>query len=167
MDEIKRLIERRQAQAVMNKVTAKLTVIAEFLGQPIVHDGTGPHDDPYDPFWAPEPEIVRTLDEADGTRSIGFHYDGLRIGRNFEIRHLTEDRDIRATMDGRVVYQEVEGEVTAYSPRPDWEELVERLYEQARRAADQQAATDKKEKKARLNAQAANFIQKLRDAWGF
>lgn len=83
------------------------------------------------------------------------------------MRWLEAAADLRATYNGHVVYHEVEGELQAYVPRPDWESLMEHLYGQAKQIAESRTAAAKEKERGRLLRQASEFVQNLRSTWGF
>jgi len=165
MDEIRRLIERRHVKAVLDKVTLKLMTVAEHLGKPIMSEGPAAIFPTVVPEWGAEEEDIRSWDGE--SNRLGYIYDSLHLGQNLEVRWLETDAELRATYDGHVVYHEVEGELQAYVPRPDWEALMDHLYQQAKQVAESRTAEAKEKERGRLLRQAGEFVQNLRSTWGF
>jgi len=173
MEEIKRLIEDRQVQAIKREITKKLMCIVRNMGQPIYGNtgfGTGLNVNSYDPdAWLLEEERLQggdlLLASADDYSSNGYLYDALSIGHNFEIRYM--DTSLRAKYDGHIVYLEEEGKLKAYVPEEKWEQLVAGLYAKAKPLDDQRRVKDKEESKAWFMKQAAKFLEELRKSWGF
>ena len=107
---IKSLIDLRLIEATKKKISHKLITIAENLGDPIISENSYGSilpdyweyeiDDPYD--------ADRISDAEDNTEShIGYHYDSLKHGFNFEILLRSYDDKIsllRANLNGAYFY---------------------------------------------------------------
>lgn len=172
MDEIKKLIEDRQMMATKKQLSSKLTIIASNLGSGIYGDtgfgaGLGGSSLDTEAWMLPEEKDEEILDAEDQEYSdMGYLFDSLNMGHNFEIRLLTHEREIRATYNGYVVYLEEEGKLKAYVPNAIWENLVDKLYLQAKPKEDDKRIATKEVNQKRFMQQAAEFMKELRDSWG-
>lgn len=171
MDEIKRLIESRQIEAVKKQLTQKLLCIVRNLGQPIYGEagyGTGSSSNSFDSdAWLTEEE--RNEDELptasdDRYSNMGFIYDALQRGHNFEIRYL--DSVLRANYNGFTVYLEEDNKIKAYIPHQIWEKLTNDLYDHAKTLDESRKLQNKEEEKAGFMKKATKFLKELRESWG-
>jgi hypothetical protein len=173
MEEIKRLIEQRQIEAVKKQLTLKLMTVVKSLGQGIYGDfGCGREfsSTAYDPdAWLTEDERSKggmpTANDDDYS-DMGYIFDALNMGHNFEVRWMGWEKELRAKYNGHVVYLDVEGKLRAYVPNATWEGLTDRLYELAKPIDERARQKEKEESQQSYFKQAAKFLKELREAWG-
>lgn len=173
MEEIKRLIEARQIEATKKQITLKLMCIVRNLGQGIYGDvgfgaGLGGSSLDTEAWMTPEErgEEMPTAEDGGEYSDMGYLFDALNIGHNFEVRWLVHDRELLAKYNGYTVYQEEEGKLKAYVPNKVWEDLMDRLYVRAKPVEEVNKTDAKKEHDAGFFRQAAKFMKELRDSWG-
>ena len=180
-DKIERLVESRQAEAVQKDLSKKLRTIARGYGFAIrdkVFGGGGLEggtdvmghsshvrfDD-----WSELPEDnqeMPTDPDIEESVILAYHFDGMSCGINLQI-HFEESADlIKATYEGREVYREQQGQLTAYIPSPKWETTIESLFPAAaarvKLITEQQLADDKNRKRKFTE----KMLDYLREHWG-
>jgi len=181
------LREKRTIEATKKNlmgIAGKLGLIAQTLGHPIVRQGSGLMDqtfldDPYEDFTGSEyaptvsdqlgPEVWRDkINEAsdDLVYDEGFVFDGLSRGMHLEIRYIHHKQRIDVSYKGFPVYKEVAGELYAYAPFPEWEDLIDRLYKVARDEAKRNKRFKEVQLGQEIEKQKTRFWERLRLRWG-
>lgn len=160
--------EKRTIEATrknMMGATGKLGLITKWLGTKIVRQGSGLFDQTFldDPFV--EEEYMPTLNEA-AISNEGYHFDGLSRGMHFEVKYMHGNSELTAYYKGYLVYKEIAGDLYAYAPFPEWENLVEPLYLEAEKRANKEKVELDEEKEKSFLRLGQMFIHKLRMEWG-
>ena len=183
--------EQRTLEATKKKLMGsegKLGVILKQLGQPIVsHDmGGGMYSqrflDPYEIEEEDESLPTMSLGEeatpegwewsmpkdADlvSCRQIGWHFDGLSRGMHIEIKYDDISKVLTLHYKGHLVFEETTGDLTAYVPHPDWEDMINRLYAVAEPLKYDKEIEEREEQKELIRKAKKGFLQKLRERWG-
>jgi hypothetical protein len=177
---IKALIDARLVEALKNKITTKLVTIAENMGSPIIgeynYSSMLPDfweyeiDDPYDA------DRIRDASEDSNEQRLGWSYDSLRFGVNFEILVRTYGSKhnntfvinvVKAMLNGNVVYFEEEGVIKGYAPHPNWEHHMEGLYTKAKQIEEQKEKELKILEKEEDKIKKRTLFQKLKEIWGY
>jgi hypothetical protein len=171
-DKEKRIKEQRVIEAAKKNLmgaSGKLGSICRYLGESIKGVGGSLYDSyeyEFDSWGEEDPDELPTMEIDTSVYSMGYLFDGLSRGMHLEIKYLSYEKKLTCHYEGYEVYQEVEGDLRAYAPRPEWETLIDNLYKitqtTARKKKKQQAAEDK----AELKTRAKGFLQKLKDRWG-
>jgi hypothetical protein len=167
--------------------TGKLGIIAEGLGDPIKrqHTSTPLYDVRYldDPFEDHlDCEFETTLSGQDGPLMFqegiiqgeeddkfvleGYVFDGLSRGLQLEIQMLYDSNKVTAYYRGRMVYQEVNGELAAYAPLPEWEVIIERIYPKAKANWEIRQQKKLEEVSEVIGRKKVSFWEKLKARWG-
>lgn len=189
----KAIQEKRTIEATKKNLmgpAGKLGIIVQALGKPIMRDGPIGNfsilDDPLDDFTPTEyeptasgqngpvawrDEILETTDGAGAPVESnpsweGFTFEGLRWGMHFEINWLRHSHKIEASYKGYKVYTEIAGELEAYAPFPEWEDMVERLYKVAKKRHSEMKDLEQLELRPIIHQEKASFWQRLRMRWG-
>lgn len=173
MEEIKRLVEDRQNMATKKQLSPKMMTIVVNLGSGIYGDcgfGGGINSSTLNTneWMLPEEtgeDLVATADDVDYS-DIGYIFDSLNIGHNFEICYFKNERKLRAKYNGYIVYLEEEGKLKAYVPNSTWESLVDWFYVKAKPIEDKAREKTKNENQKSFMKQTANFMKELRESWG-
>lgn len=172
-DEVKRAIEKRVIQATDRNLMGaqgKLGCILRNMGQPIYQEGGGFIDTNYlDAPWYEDfsdgnSDIADPEDED--ILVLGWHFDGLTSGVQLEIRYLDKTKELMASWKGRMVYQEVRGELRAYAPGDEWEGAVDRLYQGAKKRDRVALQREKEEEAAKDMKEKLGFLAALKRLWG-
>ncbi len=172
---------QRTIDAVRNNlmgVGGKLGVILRYLGQPLRQHGCGMHQasslDDYlgEPYWTHADEFgeedgVQEADPYETIRTIGYMFDGLSRGMWLEIVYKLDESTIRVLWKGYEVYREEAGELEAYVPSREWEDCIDRLYEQAKQRGKVEKQQEQVIKEERGRQAKEGFIAHLRRTWGF
>ena len=162
----------------------RLGVIAIVLGSPIIRQGSGLYDisyldDPYEDFtdvefettasgqkgplmWKDEiPEMSNEIAEEEG-----YVFDGLSRGMHIDIKYWHNSNKLEVTYRGYLVYKEIGGELVAYAPFPEWEDMIGRLYKAAKTQAKDQISLEEVEIGEAVERKKQNLWEKLRTRWG-
>ncbi len=172
MEEIKRLIEERQIMATKKQLSLKMTTIVTNLGSGIYGDvsfgaGLGGSTLDTNAWMLPEEKNEEILDAEEVDYSdLGYLFDALGMGHNFEIRLFKNERELQAKYNGYVVYLEEEGKLKAYVPNSTWENLVDTLYRRAKPIEDEMKEKTKEKNQKSFLKQASKFMKDLRESWG-
>lgn len=181
------LREKRTIEATKKSLTGssgKLGVIAQTLGHKIVQQGSSLYDvnfldDPYEDDVDTEYETmvseqngpVAYRDEIlnahdQGNEEIGWVFDGLSRGMHLEIKYFYQGQRLECSYKGYLVFKEVGGELFAYAPFPEWENLIERLYKNAKTKSNEIKEQMMQELTQKIQKDKQSFWQKLRFRWG-
>lgn len=179
--------EKRTIEATRKDLmgpAGKLGKILQAFGSPIIRQGSGLVDinflqDPYEP--EPHTEYSPTVSGQNGPIAYrdeilnvnneyqyneGLHFDGLSWGMHMEIFYWHTTNEIKVTYRGYRVYKEVSGELAAYAPFQEWEDLVEKLYRTAKERLKKFKAHEEVEVTKKTQADKKAFWQHLRNKWG-
>lgn len=170
MEELKRLVEQRQIEATLRKLTPKMMCILQFLGSPIIcegHFGSGIDQHfLHQPWLEYDEEEILTWEEGAEPTEMGQVFDTLSIGQNFEVKFNNFEKELVATYNGFLVYKETEGILRAYFPDDNWETLIDYFYEIAHKKEIKNKAEEKEKEKTNLLKDVSKFMKKLRETWG-
>ena len=188
------LREKRTIEATKKNMmgpAGKLGIIARYLGNPIMKESsvyvdTNFLEDPYEDFS--DIEYEKTLsgqngpvayrDELptsdmgagspndDNPNFLGYVFDGLNRGFHIEIQMNRSDHTLTTYYKGYQVYRENAGELEAYNPFPDWEDLISKLYETAKQKIKRVKLEEYQELAEIVEKKKDSFWQKLRMRWG-
>lgn len=98
----------------------------EFMRQVPIID-TGENSRPTGGEWSEMEDSV-----SYGTRTIGWHFDGLSRGMHMEIKYDEVTSELSLHHKGYLVYREIKGEIMCYVPGEEWERWIESLYKTAK-----------------------------------
>lgn len=166
------LREERTNMAIRNNLigpSGKLGVIAKYLGSPIIRQGSGLLDVNYleDIYSREEPEGIQSFDaNEEYVVCEGWVFDGLSRGMHLEIKYIDHQKKLTVSYKGYEVYSEVAGDLLAYAPFPDWENMISRLYDQARNLQKAKKERDNQEAAVKSHAKRMDFLTKMRMKWG-
>ena len=179
--------EKRTIEATKKNymgTTGKFGLIAMTLGSPVVRQGTGLFDtiqveDPYEDFTDCEFEQTASGQEGpkmfqdkieEGDNSIvheeGFIFDGLSRGMHLEIKYWHINHKIEVSYRGYEVYKEAGGELFAYAPFPEWEDMIERIYTAAKPKAKELKLLKEVQVGEAIERRKRSFWDRLRTRWG-
>lgn len=162
----------------------KLAIIASILGDAIMNQGSVlEEENPFIYQWetydkepmptASEQDIYlpfenRIYELEDGISLFheGFFFNGLNRGINLEIIFKKNYPEITVTYNGVRVYHEQEGELECYVPHPSWENIIDRLFEEAKEIVKNKNAQAEKEKYRKREIIKKAMEEKIRKKWG-
>lgn len=178
---IKKLIQARTLEATKKGINGKLILIAKTYGSPIMgyyYDNPLVNED-----WESFNNTVNDwseVEEDEVVPKLGFVYDSLNIGVNLEIvvmmkevlnyktkkREFEKPTKVKCSYRGYEVYREEEGKLMCYAPFPEWEDHVEKIYNQAV-GVDKNREKLEKEKELKIKKDAiTKTLSTLRKLWG-
>ena len=170
MDKHEKLIREKRLMEATKKglmgSSGKLGTIVKYLGHPIIRQGAETEYYSTEDIFDLESEESIPVGEDSYVMQEGWVFDGLSRGMHLEIKYLDCDKKLSVYHEGFRVYEEIAGDLEAYAPDPEWENLIERLY----KAATERKKIAKEEineiyRKERLDEQ-RSFLQRLRSKWG-
>ena len=153
--------EKRTLEATKKDLmgpAGKLGIIARFLGKPIIRQGSGLFDSTYldDPYELPSEDKILTAEDTE-IQEEGYVFDGLSRGIHIEIKLYSVEGRLMVDYKGYSVYSEASGDLRGYTPLAEWENIVDRLYENA------------KERRNKLELDMEPFIEQMvlrkRESW--
>lgn len=162
--------ERRTNLAIKQDymgVAGKLGMIAKFLGHPIIQEDTGMMDASYldDPYDMDEEETMPTTHNQE-IQEVGHAFDGLSSGMHLEIRYLYHKQELTVEYKGHTVYKEVAGDLFAFAPFPEWENLITLLYVRAKARRKKLEASMEPLVEEIVQVKKQGWLQKMRYRWG-
>lgn len=188
--------EKRTNEATKKELmgaAGKLAIIAKALGSPMMRQGGGLFDVTYieDPFEDFSDAVFETTasgqngpmawrDEIltgeagggagpadeDNPNFQGYVFDGLSRGMHFEVQHHRLIHRIVAYYKGYLVYEELAGDLHAYAPFPEWEDLVAKLYKTAKVKHKEMTGEAHAQFTQELERKKLSFWHRLRMRWG-
>lgn len=188
-DKEKVIKEKRTFQATKKNLmgqAGKLGFICKILGTGITRQGSAYMDatyldDPYDTDHY-EADYEQTMDEdnlgpmtdpgkilehqGEFVYEEGKFFDGLKWGMHLEIVHNFAERRITTMYKGYRVYEEIAGDLVAYAPFDEWEDMIERLYTTAKNRAKKEEPERLMELEIKVEEKKRSFFQQLRERWG-
>lgn len=146
----------------------KLGRIVKALGEPVYQQGSRYFDQTFlpDPYETGGEEEIPTMEEDDISYEIGAMFDGLSRGVNLSIYIFEYNREIVVRHKGQVVYRELAGELEGYAPDDEWEQEIEKLVEQAKKAERRQKPVIQKALLHEAERRKKEILEHLRLKWG-
>jgi len=142
----------------------KFAVIARRLGSPIVSQAV--ENDSIMDFEPQSPENIPFMDVEEMTTELGLNYDGLSLGMNLSVTVYFLYREISCVYQGRKVYHEVGGELERFAPNEEWEALVAKIYDRAKRVESIRKPHEKKELVKDAERKRRKILEEYKEKWG-
>lgn len=174
-DKEKKVWSERLIEATRKGLTGmegKFGTILKYLGNPIIAEGGSFYDtyenvDPYEPIGGEEEEDkLPTMDEEQSIMELGYIFDGLSSGLHLEIKYIADRQDLNVTYKGFTVFSEIAGELVCYVPQPEWENVIDSLYKQAKKRENKQRGEFIMENRQEAQRQKESLLERLRLRWG-
>lgn len=179
--------EQRTIEATKKNLmgpSGKLGVILQAYGTPVVRQGTSmvdssfldnPYDDPVFSEYATtasgqkgplayRDEIISG--DIDHSFNEGLLFDGLSRGMHLEIVYWHYDSTLKVSYKGFPVYTEIAGELDAYAPHDEWENLIERLAMTGKEKLKRLKKIEEENLGKQIQQKKKSFLQKIRTKWG-
>lgn len=164
--------------------SGKFGMILQAFGSSVMRQGSGLVDanflqDPYEDFVHTEysptasdqqgpvayrDEILDSVD--DYVYNEGLLFDGLSRGMHLEIVYWHATNEIKVSYRGFMVYKEIAGELEAYAPFPEWEDMIERLYKAAKEKTKNMKVAQEEVIAERVQRKKRDFWHQLKMRWG-
>lgn len=179
--------EKRTIEATKKNLmgpSGKFGIILQAFGTPVIRQGTSLFDssflnDPYEEFVYSEygstssgqqgplmyRDEIKTAD-ADFAHNEGILFDGLSRGMHLEIVYWHADSQLKVSFKGYPVYIEIAGELEAYAPSQEWEDLIERLHNVSKDKIKQNKSQQEKELAEKIQERKNAFWQNIKMRWG-
>ena len=194
LDKEKIIKEERVAKAVDRNymgLDGKFGIILKQLGKPVLFQGSSDYEitpwrDVYDL------DISKDIPEADEEmpiKEIGKIFDGLKFGYHIEISYLKDgsipvkkpimgfpdmyttiyeeaSKVLKVSWKGYLVYLEAEGDLHLFTPSPEWEDVIQKIYESANKLRNQHRMDKMLEDQQENKKEKLSFLERLKDKWG-
>lgn len=146
----------------------KFALIAKFLGEPIIQQGSKHFDQTYleDPYAEHTENDILSLDEDEASYEIGVQFDGLSRGMNLTISVMNYLREITCRYEGKIVYKEVSGELEGFVPNEIWEKHIDALHQSAKKIEKQRRPAEKKKLIENAEKKKNEILDYLKNKWG-
>lgn len=179
--------EKRTIEATKKNLmgpAGKLGVIVRTLGSPIIRQGSSLFDcsfleDAYDDYADDEYETTASGQQGplvykDEIKNLsdefvnheGFIFDGLSRSMHIEIKYINSNNKLEVTHKGFVVFKEIAGELEAYAPADEWENMIDRLYTASKKQEKSMKHQKDLELAELVKEKKQTFWNRLRDRWG-
>lgn len=112
-------------------------------------------------IWMDRPATI-----LENTEKLGWYFDGLIRGMHLEIKYMDENKELTVNYKGYCVYRELTGDLEAYIPLKEWEDMIDRLYNVARKIRVVHHKNEKEERKQELKRAKETWLQKMKNKWG-
>lgn len=146
----------------------KFCSIAKRLGFPILQQGSRMFSENLldDPFEEKDENEIPMMDEDENSYEIGRQFDGLSRGMNLTISVKFHLREITCRYEGRIVYQEMAGELEGYAPDPSWEDKIESLFSYSRKVERLEKPKERQQMLENAEKKRSEILEHLRSKWG-
>jgi len=164
-----KIAELRLAEALQKDFfgqTGKISLISKIFGSEIIQDNFANNSISYLYEDISNEEKIGEFDINHTTVSIGYHYDGLKMGIPLEIISKEYDNSLKVLWQGRVVYEECDGQLLSYNPLNEWEKNIDFLYVKAEQKINKQKEENKNEIDRQIKKEEDKEIKKLKEKWG-
>lgn len=161
--------EKRTIEATKKEymgANSKFILICKNLGEEIIQQGSDNNFIKYDNFWDKAENTYETIDENTPINSLGFYFYGLNYSCNLEIYFLDYEKLTKVIYKGAKVYEEVNGELEAYTPDDEWEFMIENLYNLAKEKDKKLKNKEKERKKQIFEERKSSMLEMLKKVWG-
>jgi hypothetical protein len=161
--------EKRTIEATKKEymgANSKFILICKNLGEEIIQQGSDNNFIKYDNFWDKEESSYETIDENTPISSLGFYFYGLNYSCNLEIYFLDYEKLTKVIYEGTKVYEEVNGELEAYTPNNEWEVMIENLYNLAKEKDKKLKIKEKERKNKIFEERKSSMLEILKKVWG-
>jgi hypothetical protein len=161
--------EKRTIEATKKEymgANSKFILICKNLGEEIIQQGSDNNFIKYDNFWDKEESSYETIDENTPISSLGFYFYGLNYSCNLEIYFLDYEKLTKVIYEGAKVYEEINGELEAYTPNNEWEIMIENLYNLAKEKDKKLKIKEKERKKQIFEERKSSMLEILKKVWG-
>lgn len=122
---------------------------------------TGSHERPSSDEWSEMDDPI-----SYGTRTVGWHFDGLGRGMHLEIKYEESTTEFTVTYKGYQVYKEVKGELIAYIPHAEWEGWIDMLFKKAREIQRVMKEKEFEEQMRAAEKSKENWLREIASRWG-
>lgn len=179
--------EQRTIEATKKNLmgpAGKFGIILQAYGTPVIRQGTSLVDssfleDPFEDFIETEysstasgqrgPLAYRDEISNADTEHVyneGLLFDGLSRGMHLEIVYWHYDSRLQVSYKGYPVYMEIAGELEAYAPTDEWENLIERLAKSGKEKLKSLKKQEEEELGKQIQEKKKTFLQRIKNKWG-
>lgn len=163
-----KIAELRLAEAVQKDLfgqSGKIAIISKVFGSEIIQDNFDSKNISY-LYDEIEDNKVQEFDINHTSSVIGYHFDGLKMGIGLEIILKENYNSVKVLWQGRVVYEEADGELLSFNPLNEWERNIENLYKKAEEKIEREKIANKKIIAEQIQKEEDKEIEKIRKKWG-
>lgn len=163
-----KIAQLRLAEAVQKDFfgsTGKISIISKVFGSEIIQDNFANNSISmlYEDI---EEYKINEFDANHTSTIIGYHFDGLRMGIPLEIIQKEYDNSLKVIWQGRIVYEEIDGELVSFNPLNEWERNIDSLYLKAEQKIELEKRKNEKFIKDQMQKEEDKEIQRIREKWG-
>lgn len=163
-----KIAQLRLAEAVQKDFfgsSGKISIISKVFGSEIIQDNFVNNSIGllYEDL---EEDKINEFDINHTSTIIGYHFDGLRMGIPLEIIQKEYDNSLKVLWQGRVVYEEIDGELISFNPLNEWERNIDNLYAKAEQKIDREKSKNEKIVKEEMQKEEDKEIKRIREKWG-
>jgi hypothetical protein len=158
----------RLAEAVQKDFfgqTGKIAIISKIFGSEIIQDNFDSKGINY-LYEEIEENKINEFDMNHTSSVIGYHFDGLKMGMPLEIVLKENYNSIKVLWQGRVVYEEADGELLAFNPLNEWERNIDSLYKRAEEKVEKEKNKNKDLIELQMKKEEDKEIDRIRKKWG-
>lgn len=167
-----KIIQEQRTIEAMKKgymgLQGKFVAIAHTLGHVVYQQGGLNFEqrflENYDDI--PDENELPIMDEEEQSYPVGLAFDGLNRGMNLSILLKYNNREITVRYEGKLVYNEVAGDLEGFVPDEVWEEKIENLYGFCTKIEKQNRPIERKMLKEESDRKRKEILEKLKLKWG-
>jgi hypothetical protein len=186
-DKEKLIKEKRTGEAIAKNyigIDGKFGTILKYLGSAIISQSASNYhvNEFQDVYNLQDEDEIPTEDLDLQITELGRMFSGLKFGYNIEINYLKNgtipvkkenttiyepvERVLSVTWNGYHVYIEVDSDLITFLPSPEWEEIINRIYDSAIKLQKTHRHKKIEELKIERKTENLSLLQKLREKWG-
>lgn len=163
-----KIAQLRLAEAVQKDFfgsTGKISIISKVFGSEIIQDNFMNNSIGL-LYEVTEEDKINEFDVNHTSTILGYHFDGLRMGIPLEIIQKEYDNSLKVLWQGRIVYEEIDGELISFNPLNEWERNIDSLYTKAEQKIDREKSKNEKIIKEEMQKEEDKEIKRIREKWG-
>ncbi len=165
--------EQRQVDAIKDKIGHKAATIARFMGESIRAPGMSEDIDAitatqkylnFEVYDDTEEDSILTSE--DGFGIIGWHFDALNHGSNTQVTLYIDNFRTTITHNGRLVFEEMSGDLVIFLPNKEWEAHIAHWYKKAEKLKINNDLVEKQAEEKNARNLLQNIRHLLKMTWG-
>lgn len=187
LDKEKKIFEERTALAITKNymgLEGKFGTILKYLGKPVIEQGSANFETTeWLNLYEEDDDGLPTEDPDAPITEIGKMFDGLKFGYQIEITYMKDGmvpvkkneyetthepamKVLKVFWKGYQVYVEADGELYVFKPSEEWEDVINKIYDSARKLQISYRQDAMIEMQEDMTKKKLSFLERLRERWG-
>ena len=109
---------------------------------------------------------IPVFSEDSDSYEVGYHFEAMKYGFHLEITWKEATREVICKYKGKCVYHEMVGELEMFSPKEEWEKIIDDLFEKTKKQERQNKKEQNKIQEEKLIQEQFKFLEEMKVKWG-